>query len=233
MQNTEHLRQASFGRILDFTEKNPLETPIAAAATLITELTTTKTAIDTLATAQDLAFGTVHGAVVDRKQLKKDLVSFLVGLGETARALDPVAHPGLAAEMRLGRATNSYAALLSRARAMHIALVAAKAAFVAYGATATVDADLLALINALEAATQRKNNGKAIHIGGRAGIAALCKVGVVIVRKLDAILSRVYKTDPVKLAAWKAARRVQRNPVPAQEPAAPAQPPADGSGSGI
>ena len=233
MKTSEHLRQVSFGRILDFTEENPLETPIAAATTLITELTTTKTALDTLAAAQDLAFGTVHGAVVDRKQLKKDRVSFLVGLGETARALDPVAHPGLAAEMRLGRGAGSYAALLSRARAMHTALVPAKAAFVAYGATATVDADLQALINALEAATQRKNNGRAIHIGGGAGIAALCKTGTAIVRKLDAILSRVYKTDPVKFAAWKAARRVQRNPVSAEAPAAPAQPPAEGSGSAI
>ena len=35
-------------------------------------------------------------------------------------------------------------------------------------------------------------------------------------RKLDAILSKVYKADPVKYAAWKAARHVERAPVAAE-----------------
>jgi hypothetical protein len=83
------------------------------------------------------------------------------------------------------------------------------------------------LITAFEAASQRKNNGRAGHVGGSAGIAAHCKTGVTIVRKLDAIFSKVFKTDPVKFAAWKAARRVERNPV-----STPAEPEPGGSGSG-
>jgi hypothetical protein len=140
--------------------------------------------------------------------------------------LDPVTHPGLAAEMRLNRATSSYAALVTRARAFHSALVPVKADFVAYGFAETVDADLLAMITAIEAAAGRKNDGKAIHIGGTAGLAAICKAGVAIVRKLDAILSNIYQPDPVKLAGWKAARRVERGPRPAEEEPAPA--PGDG-----
>ena len=229
MKATQRKRIDSCHRILDLIEENPLETPIAAATALVTELTTTTTALDNLVATQDLAFGTAHGAVLDRKAVKKELVSFLKGLGETARALDSATHPGLAAEMRLGRAAYSYVALIARARASHTALVPAKQAFVDYGSPATVDADLLALITALEAATSRKNDGRAGHIGSSAGLVALCKKAVVIVRKLDAIFSKVYAADPVKLAAWKAARRVQRNPAPAAQEPAPAPAPAPGS----
>ena len=227
MTNYENRRQSSFHRSLDHIAENALTPPVPAVTSLTTELTTTTTAIDTLAAKQDLAFGTVRGAVVDRKRLKVDLLAFLNGLGEIARVLDPVAHPGLAAEMRIGSARNSYGALLTRARAMHTALVDAKAAFVEYGAPATVETDLQVLIDALADATQRKNDGKAIHIGGGAGIAALCKSGVTTLRKLDAILSRIYRADPVKYASWKAARRLQSAAVPAEAPTEPG----DGTGS--
>ena len=75
-----------------------------------------------------------------------------------------------------------------------------------------MDTDLQALFDGL-AASERKSNGKAIHIGSAAAIAALCKAGVVTVRKFDATLITVYKNDAV-YAAWKAARRVQCAPVP-------------------
>ena len=46
-------------------------------------------------------------------------------------------------------------------------------------------------------------------------------IGYRIVRKLDAILSNVYQPDPVKLAGWKAARRVERAPRRAAKEPAP------------
>jgi len=231
MKATQRKRIESCHRILDLIEENPLETPIPAATTLVTELTATTTSLDTLVASQDLAFGSAHGAVLDRKQLKADLLSFLKDLAKTARVLDPVAHPGLAAEMRLFRAASSYTAAAARGRAFHTALIPVKAAFIAYGFAATVDADLLALITALEAATERKNNARAIHIGDGAGLDALCKTAVAIIQKLDAIYSKVYKTDAVKLAAWKAARRVQRPAAPVEEEPAPEPTPAPGSGN--
>ena len=100
-----------------------------------------------------------------------------------------------------------------------------------YGAPATVDADLQALIDALANAAERKNDGKATHIGGGAGIAALCKSGVATLRKLDAILSRIYRPDPVKYASWKAARRMERASSPAETPAPGGSTPPPPSGS--
>ena len=226
MKATQRNRIDCCHRLLDLIEENPLATPIPAATALVTALTATTTSLDNLAASQDLAFGSAHGAVLDRKQLKADLLSFLKDLSQTARVLDPVAHPGLAAEMRLYRAASSYTAAVARGRAFHSALVPANAAFVEYGYAATVDADLLALITALEDATGRKNDARAIHIGGGAGLDALCKTAVAIIRKLDAIYSKVWKTDPVKLAAWKAARRVQRAAALAEEEPAPAPAPA-------
>ncbi len=227
MKDTERRRKASFHRSIAYFIANAVNPPNAAATALIAQLTTTATNLDELVAKQDLAFGTVHGAVADRRRLKKDLVDFLKGLGETARVLDPDLYPGLAAEMRLGRSTNNYAALSARAHAAHTVLTDHKQAFVEHGSSATVDADLLALVTAFDATNTRRDDGVAVQIGGTAGIAALCKAGTAIVRKLDAILSKVYKADPGVLAGWKAARRVERNPVAATTPS-----PDEGGGTG-
>jgi hypothetical protein len=229
MKATQRKRIVSFHRILDLVEEDPLEPPIPAATALVTELTTTTTALDTLVASQDLALGTVRGATLDRRKLKSELLEFLKDLAQTARVFSPGTHPGLAAEMRMTGAGKSYAVLLGRARGFHTALVPVKADFIAYGSPATVDADLLALITKFEDATERKNDGRATHIGGAAGLDALCKAGVLTVQKLDAIFSKVYKTDAVKLAAWKAARRVERPAAPAEEEPAPAPAPTPGS----
>lgn len=220
---------AAASRALGILEENALVPANATATDLIGDLTTVSTALDTVAAAQDLGFGTVHGSVVERRILKDRLHDMLVDLAETARVLDPIEHPSVGGEMRLGRATNSYATLLARARAFHAALVPAKAAFVAYGSPVTIDADLLAAITALEDATDRKNNGRASHIGGTANLAMRCRDAIKLLQKLDAIVSKVWKNDVGLLAAWKAARHVESAP---RSASAGGEPVPGGSGSG-
>jgi hypothetical protein len=55
---------------------------------------------------------------------------------------------------------------------------------VEFGFAAMVDTELMAAITTLEPATTRKNGGRAVHIGGTAGISAMCKLGTATVRKL-------------------------------------------------
>lgn len=199
-------RNAAFHRSLDFIEEEGLPIGAPAADAAKTELTTTTAAFDALAASQDHGFGTVNGAVRVRHVLRKELLSTLKDLALAARTMED--HPGLSGEIKVGRASDSYEALLTRARAIHTALVPVKDSFVALGYPATVDADLLEQITALEEATARKNSGRAGHIGGTAGLAVLSKKGLRALQKLDAIYSKAYKNDPVKLAAWKAARRI-------------------------
>jgi hypothetical protein len=220
---------AAASRALGILEENVLVPANATATDLIGDLTTVSTELDTVAAAQDLGFGTVHGSVIERRILKDRLHDILVDLAETARVLDPIEHPGVGGEMRLGRSTNSYAALLARARAIHTALVPVKAAFVAYGSPATIDADLLAAITALEDATGRKNNGRASHIGGTANLAMRCRDAIKLLQKIDAIVSKVWKSNAGLLASWKAARHVERAP---RASTAPGEPIPSGSGSG-
>lgn len=229
MKLYQRRRITTFHRALNHIEENPLTQPLALATSLIAELTATSTALDGYGGSQDHGFGTVRGAVAVRRLLREELYSTLRELAQAAVTMED--HPGLAGEMRLGRNNSSYASLLARARGFHAALVPSKSAFVALGFDATIDADLLTQIHALEEAAERKNSGRAAHIGSTAGLEALCKRGLHILQKLDVIFSKAYKNDPVKLATWKAARRVERSsrstasaPVPVIPPAPEPEP---------
>lgn len=203
---------AAVTRALGILDKNPIVPAIPTATALITELTSKSDLIDSIAGTQDLGYGTVNGSVEERRILKVRLLEMLGDLAETARVLDPVEHPGVGGEMRLTGATASYAALAARARAFYSALVPEKDTFVGYGSPATIDIDLMAAITALEAAGERKDAGRADHIGGTAGLAIHCKAALRLLQKIDAIVSKVWKTNPAVLAAWKAARHVERAP---------------------
>ena len=104
--------------------------------------------------------------------------------------------------MRLSGA-ESYAQLLDRGRAFVAALTGNTAVFIEYGASATVLADLQAAVAALDGAISRKASAMSVRLGSTAGIGAETRAGVLVVRKLDAILSTAYEDDPVLLAAWK------------------------------
>ena len=203
---------AAVTRSLGIIDENPLDPANPTATALITELTAKSDAIDAVAATQDLGYGTVNGSIDERRILKARLVEMLGDLAETARVLDPIEHPGVGGEMRMRGATNSYAALATRARAFHTALVPEKDTFVGYGSPATIDVDLMAAITALEAAGERKNGGRADHVGGTAGLAILCKAALKLLQKVDVIVSKAWKDNPGLLAAWKAARRVERAP---------------------
>lgn len=225
MKLYQRRRKTAIERSLDFVGENPLTPPLAAATALIAELTAVSTSLDNLAGSQDHGFGTVRGAVTLRRILRRELYSTLKELAQAARTIDD--HPELAGEMRLGRNNNSFEALIARARAFHTALMPTKDAFVALGFAATIDVDLQAQITALAEATERKNAGRAGHIGGTAGLEVLCASGLRILQKLDAILSKAYKNDPGLYAGWKAARHVERTLPSTPSDGAPANPPGD------
>lgn len=228
MKDYERRTTACFHRVLDCIAENALVPPVALATTLATELTATTSVIDQYAARQDLAFGNARGAVLDRRICRDMLLSTMEDLSAVAKVLQSPAHPDLGSAMRMEGATSSYMALRNRAQAFHTALVAAKTEFTAYGFAETIDADLLAKITAFEAAGSRKNVHRNSHIGDTAGLRALCAAGRVTVRKLDALYRRAFKNDPVKLAAWKAARRIERAPVSSTSSTTP--PPDAGSG---
>jgi hypothetical protein len=107
---------------------------------------------------------------------------------------------------------DGYERLRARASAFVDAAEPLRSAFIDRG----LDPDFIEQIAARQAemvaALTIKNNGRALQIGGTAGLAAVARRGMQILRELDAILTHQYRGNPGLLAAWKSAVRVQRDP---------------------
>jgi hypothetical protein len=112
-------------------------------------------------------------------------------------------------------------ALLNRSRAFVEAIGPIKAAFVAHGQPSDFDETFAGIIVAMDAATARRFSGLHEQMSGTAGMEVAAKRGVKAVRVLDSILSLKLKDDPSQLAVWKAAQRIERDPV-RRKPANPA-----------
>jgi hypothetical protein len=208
---TDYLRReiAKMRRVSQFADDNPLNPANAAATTEVTAINTTLSAIDIVATAQESGKGTASGAVNHRLVLVKLLLDLMRSLAKAAKVLDPEAHPDVAAKMRMSGIKN-FEELMARARLFHNTLQPIEAEFIALGASATVAADLLARITAVQGSWDLKLTGLDTQIGGTRGLKFEVREGLKHVRKLDAILCQVYRENPVLLEQWKAACRAER-----------------------
>lgn len=94
--------------------------------------------------------------------------------------------------------------------------------FSALGKTPADAAALTADLDAFEAADAAQAEGKQDTVGATAGIDDMIDDGMKAEKFLDAIMSNVYRDNPIKLAQWKTARHVRRAN---QTPPAPPTPP--------
>jgi hypothetical protein len=214
-------RSRQFVLVNTITPANPL---VTAASTGLGD---SITRIETLAGTRNEGTGKYHGASEERQAAKRDLQSAVSSLSQVSKTLDKTTHPDVAAQLKVGKHGNSYQGLLDFARAVVAVVEPIKAVFVAHGAAETVVDDLEAKIAALEAATNRKTTGLDSQVGKTAAIEAEARIGMSHLRKLDAILSQLYKKDVELYTAWKAAKRQQQSiPDEEEETPAPVTPPA-------
>ena len=214
-----------------------LDHPIVPANALVTaESTALNLSIaqaDALDSGRKLGRGVFLGGAAERRALRSELMSELRDLANIARTLDKAVYPDVAVQLRVAGLT-SFAAVLTHARKVADVIEPIEQVFADHGASATVADDLEAMITGLEQASARRTSGLDNQVGKRRGLENALENGMARVRKLDAILSKVFKKDPERLAAWKAARRVERDPVYKDEESTtptPAPTPAPATGS--
>ena len=215
-------------RVTQFGEDHPLEPENPAAEAEYVAINAGVTQLDDLGESQEIGKGTASGAVDQRHLVVDNMLSLMRSLSKAAKVLDKAVYPDVAAKMQMS-GINNIQQLMTRANVFHATLQPIAAQFIALGASATVAADLEAMITATQAAIDLKLTGRDMRIGGTTGLEVAVRALRKRVRKLDAILSQVYRTNPVLLAQWKAASRVERAPVTATEPETA---PASVSGSG-
>ena len=217
MNNYEMREIAKVRRVKQHILDHPITPAIPALTAESTAVSTSLTQIDALAESQAGGFGAVTGAVDHRLMVVDNLLNLMRSLSKAAKVLDKDDHPDVAAKMRIGQNV-SFEKLLVKANLFHSTLQPIEAEFIALGASATVAADLQALITELEGAGNLKLTGLDTQIGGTSGLGLAVRQALKHVRKIDAILCLVYRDNPVMLAQWKAARRTERAPKPAEDP---------------
>ena len=205
---------------------NNVLTPANALVTATgTALSASIAQADALEGGRNASRGTFLGGAAERRMRRDALLSEFRDLAKIATVLDKTVHPDVAVQLRIRRLT-SFAAVLSHARKVVDVIEPIEQVFVDHGAPATVVEDLEAMASALETASQRRSGGLDSQVGKKRALEAALKTGMAHVRKLDAILSKVHKNDPERYAAWKAAKRVERDPVyKDQESPTPTPPP--------
>ena len=82
-------------------------------------------------------------------------------------------------------------------------------AFVSYGLPATFISEFQALVNTLQGAIDTRLSSKTQRGHARQGIVTELARGFRAVRDLDAIVSIGTRHDPIRLAAWQSARRIE------------------------
>ncbi len=171
--------------------------------------------------SQVLGRGEYLGGTSGRRLLAKELRAAVKEISGTASVLDPDLYPG-AAEQFAMPLSKSYEALLGAARGFMTAIGPIKAAFVERGLPADFDEQLAEKIAPFEAATDRKHDGRQEQKAGTVTLQLETRRGMAATKELDQIITnRLKRTDPVLLAVWKAAKRLEQLPDHEDEPPTP------------
>jgi hypothetical protein len=200
----------SMKRSKQFCVENPLVPANALVTATVTALGTSISTMEALAGGRVDGTGTFHGASQERKFAKLELRDALSALSAVSKTLDKAVHPDVAEQLKMRNHSSTYVGLLAFASAAVAIVEPMKQIFIDHGAAASVVEDIEARIAALEVASNRKFNGLASQVGKGAALIAQARIGMAHVRKLDGILSQLYKNNVELYTAWKAAKRQQQ-----------------------
>ncbi len=103
----------------------------------------------------------------------------------------------------------SYSQVLTSARAFLADATPLAASFIEYELPAGFLTDLAADIAAFEAAKDDQGAGLTNRVGATRSVAEAIMAGIAALRKLDPLLRNKYRNDPVRLAEWFSASRVE------------------------
>jgi len=203
-----------------YMETHPLVPPIAEATAQMAIVTGSIASIENLGGTQTHGEGEALGATDSRELIALELRAAVREISGIAKQLDQTLYPGAKATFRL-TGTSSYTGLLNRARSFTDSIGPIKAVFVERGLPADFDESLAALVNDLATAANRRVLGIQERKQGTVGMTVAATAGIKAVRVLDSIMSVKLRNDPTMLAVWKAAQRIERDPVRKQETSAP------------
>lgn len=151
-------------------------------------------------------------ATVQKTVLRAAIRRHMVSYAKNARAI-AIEKPGFDENFKVPDSDNDNL-LVSTGRKFVESANKSAADFTKLGKMPADAAALTAVLDEFEAADAAQAEGKQDTVGATAGIADKIDEGMNAEKYLDAIMSNVYRDNPVKRAQWKTARHVKRAPQP-------------------
>ena len=220
MKNLIQRKLDTCDTIVVFGGNNPLVPVNARAAVLYGAIGAVAIALRTHGADQDGGNAEFRSGTTTRQDAADALREEMRPINKMARALPRDEFPGVRELFRMPR-SNAYAALVSRAQSFLDAIGPVKATFVERGLPADFDERLAEKLAAIAPAAITRSTGKAVRVGGTAGLLEQAAKGMRAIRELDSILSYQYRNNIPLLAAWKSACHVARDPKTEEEPNGP------------
>lgn len=175
----------------------------AAVSVVVSEL-------ETHGATQSSGKGAAHASTNAKRAARQDLRRKMAAIRDTSLALEETI-PGVSSNFRLPR-TNGDQALISSARAFLTAATPIKSEFLQREMPANFLEDLTAAIALFESRVNEKNAHTEKRIAATAAINAALARGAKLVRELDAIVKNKFRGNAAKLAAWRSASHIVRQP---------------------
>jgi hypothetical protein len=209
MTDNQKRRLAALGRIAVFGTLHPSDFAAGTkSADLLAQIRTAEAEATAGAAGQESGGGAMRAGTRSKAELFDELYEDLRAINRTAKAI-AVDEPGLEQKFRMPRSP-SYPLTLATARAFLADATPLSAKFIEYEMPADFLADLAADIAAFDEAEDDQDAGLTSRVGATRSVAEAIMAGMGALRRLDPLMRNKYRNDPVKLAEWFTASRVER-----------------------
>ena len=211
MEDTQTRRHEMFVRVKGFGADHSGDFAAnGLGAQLFSQLNGVVTQLDTHTANEVSGRGAAREGTSTRAAARQALRDDLEAINRTARALGED-DPGFEDKFRLPRIGNDQK-LLAAARAFLADATPLQAEFINHEMPADFLTDLASDIADLEAAISQQAGGVGDHVAAGAAIDDTIDTGMVVVRKLDALVQNKYANNPGTLAEWTSASHTERVP---------------------
>lgn len=204
-------------RVLVFLRANPLDTPAFTANMALLE--TGAARLKELAAMERDGHIEASAAVIGKKEGKANILDGLNFLGRISVVATREV-PEMPVRLTIPKRNSGAQKLIGGARTVVTQALAQQELLTKYGMTTGFLDELTVSIDQYEKAVTAKSSGVNTHIGAAAEMEVVTSEITRLVKVIDAAMRRRLRNDPLKRAAWKAARTVVRHtPKPADAPA--------------
>jgi hypothetical protein len=211
MDDLENKRRQMFGRVDGFGSAHSADFAANSLGTqLFTDLAGLVAQFDGHAATQVSGFGAAQEATSNRAVTRQALRDDLRAIARTAEAIGEDT-PGFDDNFRMPPPGND-SALLNAARSFAANAAPVSARFISHELPADFLADLNTDIANFEAAIRQHGSSIGTHVSAGIWIDELIADGLVIVKKLDAVVRNKYADDAATLGEWTSASHTERSP---------------------